>query len=45
MLTMRAVSKPGPRLWPAAHGLARHLQLRAHQQGLATFRRLVAGPF
>lgn len=43
-LEMRAVSKPGPRLWGAAHGLARRLQLRAHQHGLAAFRQRVAGP-
>jgi hypothetical protein len=42
-LTMKAVSRPGPRLMSLAHGLARQLQLRAHQRGLAAFRRLVLG--
>jgi uncharacterized protein (UPF0548 family) len=41
-LTMRAVSKPGPRLPGFAHGLARRLQLRAHRRGLAAFRQAVS---
>lgn len=40
-LTLHAVSRPGPRLPIWAHGLARRLQLRAHQRGLAAFRRMV----
>lgn len=43
-LTMHAVSRPGPRLLIWAYGLARHLQLRAHQRGLASFRRRVLDP-
>lgn len=39
-LTVRAISRPGPRLRFWAHGLARRLQLRAHQCGLAAFHRL-----
>lgn len=41
ILTMHAVSRPGPRLPIWTHGLARHLQLRAHQRGLANFHRMV----
>ena len=37
-LTLRAVSRPGPRLPFFAHSFARQLQLRAHHRALASFR-------
>lgn len=43
-LKMHAISRPGPRLPSWTHGLARRLQLRAHQRGLATFRHRAIDP-